>query len=92
MRFADTPFVTLDNYSGLTDNYVRAVAQMDDGSIMIGTSRGLNRYDREKISAIEDNASLKNDAILSKDRRRSRRLVRARLRNDGTGLRFVTRS
>ncbi len=65
VRFADTPFVTLNNYQGLTDNYVRAIAQTHDGSIFMGTSRGLNQYTNEKISSIDNNNSLKNDAVLS---------------------------
>lgn len=65
VRFADTPFVTLNNFQGLTDNYVRAIAQTPDGSIFMGTSRGLNQYTNEKITSIDSNNSLKNDAILS---------------------------
>jgi diguanylate cyclase (GGDEF)-like protein len=65
VRFADTPFVTLNNYQGLSDNYVRAIAQANDGSLFIGTSRGLNQYQNEKINRVDNNNSLKNDAVLS---------------------------
>jgi hypothetical protein len=40
MRFADTPFITLDSHHGLADDYVRALLQTRAGDILIGSSRG----------------------------------------------------
>jgi diguanylate cyclase (GGDEF)-like protein len=50
MRFADTPFVTIDSHQGLADDYVRALLQTREGDILIGTSRGMDRWRDEQVT------------------------------------------
>lgn len=66
LRFADTPFGSLDTYQGLADNYVRSVLQLDDGSILIGSSGGLDRWSGGRILPVSrDEAGIGNEAVLS---------------------------
>jgi ligand-binding sensor domain-containing protein len=54
---------TLDGWlssqpGGLVDEYIRALAFADDGSLWLGTQAGVSRYDEEAWQAIRDEAVL----------------------------------
>jgi diguanylate cyclase (GGDEF)-like protein len=66
LRFADTPFGSLDTYQGLADNYVRSVLQLPDGSVLIGSSGGLDRWQEGRITPVaREEGGIGNEAVLS---------------------------
>ena len=62
MRFADTPFITIDSHHGLSDDYVRALLESGDGGVLVGTSRGLDLWRDERATPL---AGLEGDSVLS---------------------------
>ena len=66
LRFADTPFGSYDTYQGLADNYVRSVLQLPDGSMLIGSSGGLDRWTEGRIEPVSrGDGGIGNEAVLS---------------------------
>ena len=66
LRLSDAPFSTWNGDQGLSDDYVRALAESRDGSLWIGTSRGLNRWRGGKLEASLTAADgLPGDSVLS---------------------------
>ena len=56
----------MERRPGLSDDYVRALAEGRDGSLWVGTSRGLNRIRNGKLEASYTSADgLPSDSILS---------------------------
>lgn len=66
IRLGDAPFTTWNRDQGLTDDYVRAVAEAKGGGIWIGTGRGLNLWRNnavvEQYTKVD---GLPGDSILS---------------------------
>ena len=66
MRLSNPPFTTWSVDQGLTDDYVRAVAESRHGGIWVGTGRGLNLWRDDAIVAHYTHADgLPGDSILS---------------------------
>lgn len=66
LRFADTPFGSIDTHQGLADNYVRSVLELPDRSILIGSSGGLDRWAAGRITAVSrEDSGIGNEAVLS---------------------------
>src|SRR5690606_6993970 len=63
-----TPFVTIDSHHGLSDDYVRALLEGGDGDVLVGTSRGLDRWKDERAEALP---GLEGDSVLSLARDRA---------------------
>ncbi|MGB3873843.1 MAG: two-component regulator propeller domain-containing protein [Stenotrophomonas sp.] len=55
----------LDSRSGLTGNQVRAVLETADGTLWVGTSRGLNRVDAQGVRHYTEAQGLPGDFIIA---------------------------
>lgn len=66
LHLADTPFTSWGRDQGMSDDYVRTLAQADHGGVWIGTGRGLNLWRGDRIVASYTKADgLPGDSILS---------------------------
>ncbi len=66
IHLSDAPFTTWNQDQGLSDDYVRSVLETRDGKLLIGTSRGLNVWQDNRVAAVYSKATgLPSDSILS---------------------------
>lgn len=64
-QFRDALFVTRTVQDGLAGNYVRALAQADNGDVIIGSSNGLSRINGHQITPLGAQTALQDKSILS---------------------------
>lgn len=65
MQLRSTLFATYTESNGLPANYIRALHQLDDGTILVGGLGGLSQYKNHRFSPIATAPELHNKSILS---------------------------
>lgn len=64
-RFSEAPFVSLTREQGLSNDYARSVLALPDGSLLVGTSQGLNRLVGSRVERVGQGTPLEGLSILS---------------------------
>ncbi len=60
VRFDGRKFTTLTTKDGLASNYVNALAEDADGSLLAGTSRGVNRVRDGRVSSVQSTGDVRS--------------------------------
>ncbi|MCG6118657.1 MAG: diguanylate cyclase [Aquimonas sp.] len=65
VRMAEAPFSSLTRRRGLSDNFVRSVLPLRDGRLAVGTARGLNFVEGERVLPPAPDSALAALSVLS---------------------------